>query len=361
MAHQYLEAGQVDEFVEMMDFLQDVDSHCQRSEIWLEPIAKCLEKNDVLSKFDMIGLKVDSLVDAPTGGKGAFLQRAVDKANREETQASLPKGPERSTGMESFIQMLKKEDPKEHVDLKSKQPRMTMEDTDSSCLPERKLVDDIASNITRLKKKGIRQPFIYVDLAKYVPFWAQPGASKDKSDPNREEILVSDEVKGMAKVFGVETKSEHKLTLIQWMAAFDRYAIAAAANGQLTMPQALAHKNLVLNVCWKACAGGRRTSVGLFYDELVRKDWAARAYHGDETLNLRTACKTKDKDLLEQAEGLYDEETKKSRSTRKPWWNDQAKGHWNNDRAHYGKRPFATDNKFKNFGRDWKKARTDQL
>ena len=97
------------------------------------------------------------------------------------------------------------------------------------------------------------------------------------------------------------------------------------------------------------------------YDELVRKDWAARAYHGNEILDLRTACKTKDKDLLEQAEGLYDEETKKSRSTRKPWWNDQAKGHWNNDRAHYGKRPFATDNKFKNFGRDWKKARTDQL
>ena len=46
-----------------------------------------------------------------------------------------------------------------------------------------------------------------------------------------------------------EDKSEHNVRFAQWHPAFDRYALAAAADGQILLTAALAHKDVCLQVC----------------------------------------------------------------------------------------------------------------
>ena len=312
----------------------------------LGTLCECFVWNDVSSPDDMVGLKMDRLARVPEGGKSAFIQRAINKANDKKTGDLLPVVPERSTGMESLIRALKKEDPKVHVDLLSKLPAITLEDTASQCLPKGELVDDIETCKTKRRSKGIAHPFIFVELAKYLPVWALKDPSQDVSD---DDTPVSKEILGLAKALGAPPKAKAKLSLVQWIAAFDRYAIAAAATNQLTLPAALAHKDLVLKLGSQASSSGRRIEVGIIYDELVRSSWANRSYHG-EKLDLASEGGVLDKAMLAQAEAIYDSKAKHTRS-----FND--KGHnrqWNSQGSSFlGKRPF-----YKDFERDHKKART---
>ena len=56
-----------------------------------------------------------------------------------------------------------------------------------------------------------------------------------------------------------------------WLVAWDRFAIASQAiPGQLTMQQALLHKDVVINIACSAAAGGRTDLLGVLYDELAR-------------------------------------------------------------------------------------------
>ena len=50
-------------------------------------------------------------------------------------------------------------------------------------------------------------------------------------------------------------KARHRLTFLQWCAAYDRWAVAAAACSppQLEYAAALAHKDVVLEVCRYLC------------------------------------------------------------------------------------------------------------
>ena len=56
-----------------------------------------------------------------------------------------------------------------------------------------------------------------------------------------------------------------------WLVAWDRFAIASQAiPGQLTMQQALLHKDVVINIACAAPAAGRTDLLGVLYDELAR-------------------------------------------------------------------------------------------
>ena len=55
------------------------------------------------------------------------------------------------------------------------------------------------------------------------------------------------------------------------MVAWDRYTLAAqAVDHQLQFPQALAHKEVVLEISCTAKSGGRTDLLGVLYDELAR-------------------------------------------------------------------------------------------
>ena len=64
------------------------------------------------------------------------------------------------------------------------------------------------------------------------------------------------------------------MTVIQWRAAFDRYALAAHATGQLPLHFALAHADNVMRICDEGKAKGRPLFLGVIYDQLARRKWA---------------------------------------------------------------------------------------
>ena len=56
-----------------------------------------------------------------------------------------------------------------------------------------------------------------------------------------------------------------------WLIAFDRYALGAqAVDHQLSMKEALLHKDVVINVACSAYASGRTDLLGVLYDEVAR-------------------------------------------------------------------------------------------
>ena len=75
-----------------------------------------------------------------------------------------------------------------------------------------------------LHDKGILKPFVFAELKEFLPAWASQ-KEEDKSS------------------------SKKLLSFPLWSIAFDRYALAAAADGQLNYCKAMAHKNLVTKVC----------------------------------------------------------------------------------------------------------------
>ena len=99
-------------------------------------------------------------------------------------------------------------------------------------------------------------------------------------------------------------KVKQRLTVLQWMVAFDHFALTAAVcpiDGEKGEPiwrysSAMCHKHIVFKVCrwgvgsvWRAqvCflqvmagaeASSRKIWLGIVYDRLARQQWARRAY-----------------------------------------------------------------------------------
>ena len=83
-------------------------------------MAQCFFDGDIRSPFDMIGWNAGKLERAADGlglTRSAFMQRAVARAKDARTRLSRPEAPEKSSGLETLIQALKKPDDKVHVDL----------------------------------------------------------------------------------------------------------------------------------------------------------------------------------------------------------------------------------------------------
>ena len=65
---------------------------------------------------------------------------------------------------------------------------------------------------------------MYVELHKFLPHWAETASTEGAT-------------------------SDARLTMLQWVAAWDRYAIAATAAGEMTYASAAAHKDVILQAC----------------------------------------------------------------------------------------------------------------
>ena len=124
-------------------------------------------------------------------------------------------------------------------------------------------VDGLASEIAKLEKKGLVKPFIYADLRQWVPLGMEPARNDGRAE------------------------GEGLLSWNHWHLAFDtchsaeggcaprarhrsprsaRYAIAAAATGQMAFVAALAHKQNCLKarsfrrLCSRLSSARRRRS-----------------------------------------------------------------------------------------------------
>ena len=63
---------------------------------------------------------------------------------------------------------------------------------------------------------------------------------------------------------------QFRLSLAWWLAAWEKYTLAAVATKQMEFAVAVEHKEVVLNVAAHASAKGRCTLLGVLYDELLR-------------------------------------------------------------------------------------------
>ena len=119
-----------------------------------------------------LGVQLASLC----GGLEGFLNRAIDAATKLANPPAAVHAQPAGSDIQQVIAALpgmKKEEPKIHVDLGSQMNTLSMEGLISSAWPSSEAVDHVATEVARLLKKGIAQPFIYVNLKPWLPHWAE--------------------------------------------------------------------------------------------------------------------------------------------------------------------------------------------
>ena len=178
------------------------------------------------------------------------------------------------------------------------------------------LTDSIATEAARLRKIGVKHPFVHTDLRRWVPEWAP--LSKDACDDREGEAPVSRDIRELAQQIAPKREDRKAvLNLAQWHAAWSRYSVAAAATDQLTLAQSFAHRDVCMHVALKAQTHKRRHQLAIFYDEAARKLWAERSRSGDEDFDIAKVTCRIDVEALTVAEQLYDREEAASKAAPK--------------------------------------------
>lgn len=93
---------------------------------------------------------------------------------------------------------------------------------------------------------------------------------------------------------------------LSWLTAWDAYALAAAALGQLPFDAAMRHKACVSEIFLTAAAEGRQQMLGTLYDDLARKEWEDRSAKLGTAFDLPAAAAKIDVETLRRARALCD-------------------------------------------------------
>ena len=195
----------------------------------------------------------------------------------------------------------KKDADRVHIDILDKLSRRTLGDLEATSLPDGALVDDLATQIRKLRNKSIANPFPFVDLAKWLPHWCNAGAEL----PSDDEQADNEQLKAIAKAMGAPSKATRHLTVLEWTIAFEQFAWAAVATQMWTVPSAFAYKRIVLELAINAPAKGRKPFVATIYDRLARKEYARLAYAG-AGFDVNVSARQLDEALLRTAEAEHD-------------------------------------------------------
>ena len=196
-----------------------------------------------------------------------------------------------------------KEKQKVHIDLGATIPKLNLETLPQTCWPQSALVDALATEAKSRTNDG-KVPCIYQQLEKYLPSWCKVVGAEVvvETETDEDKKLWGNGFEALAKRLGAEDKKQKKLDPLRWSVAYDRYALAAAATGQLSLGAAMAHKNTCLSL---GAAVGQRT-LGVTYDELVRRSWAERSVCGDVKFDIEVAALTLDEGCLKEAKAALE-------------------------------------------------------
>ena len=275
---------------EFRAFLCSVDVHHKRrpDDVFLNAAVTCLAANGFHCMLDLIDADAKGFIKTADGAQQAFLARAVRAANKAALQDEIPKPVDAAGVASKVIKDLRKEDPSVHVNMDMSLVRVSLAVIPFGCRPKGETVDALATEVAKLKNKGIAAPFICVNLKKYLPGWA--GVRSEESDDDAETPPSLTE---LAKFLGTTKKKERPLTILQWVSAFDRYMLAAQATNppQWNFESASQHKDNVLRIAAQAGLKSdptgirRKHCLAVVYDETCRKRWAERLY-SDSTFNI---------------------------------------------------------------------------
>jgi hypothetical protein len=89
----------------------------------------------------------------------------------------------------------------------------------------------------------------------------------------------------------------------RWIAAYERYCLAAVATGCFdNLAPLMKHKDNVLRLAEECKAKNKSTALAMRYDETARKAWDERAYSGLDGFNQNHAAAKLDRELVSLAE-----------------------------------------------------------
>ena len=135
-----------------------------------------------------------------TTGKRQFILYAAKQAMEAQ--------PQRCTGAEKC-------EAATHVDVEAALGKETLEGLPTDNWPKPALTNALAADLAKLRKSGQKQPFIAVDLEKYLPGWAVCRDQEEDAQPS-------------------SGKKACTLTISQWVASFSRWVRATRRHAMQT-------------------------------------------------------------------------------------------------------------------------------
>lgn len=275
-------------------------------------------KNEIESVEDMYNVEFSRLngLEHVSPGLRGFIENAFNVAHKRNPDRPVVEQPPQQIcdplkAMSAAFakEQKEREDLTKHIDLGAQLKKMDLNGLSRLCWPAGHLVDSLASDAAKLKRKNIAKPFVYVEVSKFLPDWCSGMNTCVEPEPETKSPAVEE----LARLILKDTappKQKKSLNMLQWQVAFDGLAVAAAAAGQWKFVSAMGHKQ----VCLKVAAGadrekGRKWSLAILYDQLCRKSWAERAYTGDDSLDVDRECSVLDVSVLQAAKDLYDQNT----------------------------------------------------
>jgi hypothetical protein len=92
----------------------------------------------------------------------------------------------------------------------------------------------------------VKQPFVYTEVKRFLPAWATEEGANEGSESEDEPSALEQKLNAALGVG--KKKPKGTMSLVQWVAAFDSYALAAAATDQWTYAAAYAHKASAVHI-----------------------------------------------------------------------------------------------------------------
>ena len=171
---------------EWEEFLGALDANVNwktRSETLTE-VCKTFAKSGSCNKSELMGMTVADLDENPKGAKRSIMLKAFDAVNLKEISNSLPPANQETVlastirqavddvsrqALSNLATAMRVEDKSVRVPMESMLKQTTLAGMKKSCLPPGALVDELATQASKLAKRGVLKPFVVADMRKYVP------------------------------------------------------------------------------------------------------------------------------------------------------------------------------------------------
>ena len=281
--------------------------------------------NDFRAKEDLVDCEEATFdFEDLSSGKATCIRRAIKIMNPPVVQAARAQPFADATAIAALVAAsAPKPVAKVSVDISTALQKCDLGDLDVSTWPASSLVDMLANCPKGVSARNI---FTYTDLAKHaMPPWVvdTSAVSDDEAEVDKEASTAN--IEQLANVLTKATKPAKRLaTMHQWAAAYNRWAYAAAAAGQLTLGAALSHLDNCFRVSEEARSRGKPAALAIAYDEVARKTWAVRSRSNYPGFSIKDVCKSIDKDILALAESLFEARGKQMLAKK------QGKDQWSN-------------------------------
>ena len=157
---------------------------------------------------DLAFADAGTLQGESSAGKRSFMARALATAKvltAEEQRGADPASAGSAAGSGSAPE------PMCHVDIHAKLQGGALKDLGQAFWPRSAAVDALESDAKRLQRRGIKRPFVFADLNKVWPLWAESKSARDEAD---EGPTMSRDLRDLPRVLGVMNPGKAKsLTL----------------------------------------------------------------------------------------------------------------------------------------------------